>query len=164
MIEKHELTARLGKKENIPLGQHQPSLLEEAGEARIAAAEGDDAKDKTLVPEDKEEEAMPKYNSLHAVTYLLFNMKALTPLLVSFTNGFIVAGKSPFRLEKRVAFLAEPALQVSGTLRSCCASTSVTAWTRPRPACATSPSPSPRRSSPLYLAVLRTALDQGQSA
>jgi len=94
VIEKHELPDHLKGHGDIAMGQQQPpSLLEEAGEARIAAAEGDDTKDKSLATEEKrQQEPMPDYDSLQAVGYLMFKMKALTPLLVSFTNGFIVAG------------------------------------------------------------------------
>lgn len=44
--------------------------------------------------EKKEAAQQPQYDSLKAIGYLLFNMKPLTGLLISFLNGFIVAGES----------------------------------------------------------------------
>jgi hypothetical protein len=40
-----------------------------------------------------EDSEHPQYDSLKAVGYLLFNVKPLTGLLISFLNGFMVSGK-----------------------------------------------------------------------
>lgn len=49
-------------------------------------------KDKTPQPDVKEKDQQPDYDSLKAIGYLLFNLKPLTGLLISFLNGFIVSG------------------------------------------------------------------------
>jgi len=37
----------------------------------------------------------PHYDQLRAIGYLLFNLKPLTGLLISFLNGFLTSGKAP---------------------------------------------------------------------
>lgn len=100
MVEKHELP-KYGLKNDMELDKQPPTILEEAGEVQLAAVEGEGAvhddeelKNKQITPRETESVHKPNYNSWQAVSYLLFTMKALTPLLVSFTNGFVVAGES----------------------------------------------------------------------
>lgn len=51
------------------------------------------AETKKEQPPVKEVDRQPEYDSLKAIGYLMFNLKPLTGLLISFLNGFIVAGK-----------------------------------------------------------------------
>lgn len=44
-------------------------------------------------PQTNEDSEHPQYDSLKAVGYLLFNVKPLTGLLISFLNGFMVSGE-----------------------------------------------------------------------
>lgn len=53
----------------------------------------DPSEDKPNQAEVKESDQQPDYDSLKAIGYLMFNLKPLTGLLISFLNGFIVAGK-----------------------------------------------------------------------
>lgn len=52
------------------------------------------SKNKTEQAEVTEKAAQPQYDSLKAIAYLMFNLKPLTGLLISFLNGFIVSGRS----------------------------------------------------------------------
>lgn len=59
-----------------------------SGQPEQASEKPDENGEKAL----DEQEALPNYDILRAVTYLLFKIRPLTGLLISFTNGFLTSG------------------------------------------------------------------------
>lgn len=80
VIEKHEVANWRGDEAVTTSAGQSPELGEDMKIVETAPPEP--VKDK------------PHYDSLAAIKYLMFNLRALVPLMVSFLNGFIFSGKS----------------------------------------------------------------------